>query len=90
MTSWNNVRTIDRFLSRKLIPEYRVAFRLQLTKDQTLQESVQRQMLVHRILRIHHQRKLKSQLDDVFQALYYGENKSKFKIEIDQIFSFNS
>lgn len=88
-TSWNNVRQIERYLNNQLTPEDLLIFEAQLLIDPLLKLNVSLQKKIHSIIRLYGRKKMKSEIEQVHNRLFQGNEHIVFQQRVHQLFKDN-
>lgn len=86
MTSLNNLIVIERYLQGELPQADRLVFEAQMLVQPALRTDFRFQRKVHELIRMYHRKKLKEELETVYQRLFNDPQKRNFRKKIGQIF----
>jgi len=86
-TSWNNIKTIERYLAGKLETAEALLFKARLLTDPVLRQQVTLQEKTYALVRLFARREIKSQLDRTHRKLSNHPEKKAFQQSILQLFS---
>ena len=89
MTSLNNTRLIEAYLQNKLSPIQRLVFEARLIVNPALRRDLYFQEKSYRLVKLYHRKKLKEELEDIFQRICNNSDNVAFQHNINQIFKSN-
>ena len=86
-TSWNNPRTIERFLSGALGTGEALLFRARLLTDPDLRITVAQQKKAYALVQQYGRQQMKSRLEAIHQSLFRDPGKKGFQQQVQQYFT---
>lgn len=85
-TSLNEIREIEKLLGRRLSADGEEQFKKKMFADPQLQEKVNLQRVVTRLIRLYHNRQLRKRYEYMYQQLTTHPSNSRFQIALEEIF----
>jgi len=86
-TSWNNIETIEQYLSGNLEAEEALLFKAKLLTDPFLRLQVTLQVKTYALVRLFARKEMKTKLEKTHQKLFRNPDKDAFQQSILQLFS---
>ena len=86
-TSWNNIKTIEQYLSGNLKTEEALLFKAKLLTDPALRLQVALQEKTYHLVRLFARKEIKAQLEITHRKLFRNSAKEAFTQSILQLFS---
>ena len=85
-TSLNEIQKIERYLQKKLNPGESLLFEARILTNPILRLQATLQRKVYALVKLHHHKKLKDELEEIHQNLFSDPDKKEFQKTIFQLF----
>jgi hypothetical protein len=87
MMTWiNNMKNIDDYVTRKLLPEERLLFEARLLLDPALKFQVSLQKKIISIIRMYGRKTVKNEVERISKKIFADQSKNDFHHEVNRLF----